>query len=64
MVLAADPDIIFNILFMFLILYIMDFFYRCYVNFDIMRRIMEQYFNLNVVQVMNITGNIFEFTEC
>ncbi|XP_046461967.1 probable cysteine--tRNA ligase, mitochondrial [Daphnia pulex] len=27
----------------------------CYVNFDIMRRIMEQYFNLNVVQVMNIT---------
>ncbi|XP_057367259.1 probable cysteine--tRNA ligase, mitochondrial [Daphnia carinata] len=27
----------------------------CYVNFDIMRRIMEQYFNLNVIQVMNIT---------
>ncbi|KAI9550338.1 putative cysteinyl-tR synthetase [Daphnia sinensis] len=27
----------------------------CYVNFDIMRRVMEQYFNLNVIQVMNIT---------
>ncbi len=65
MVLAANPD------FFFLFLYFAHvsptlyhgFFYRCYVNFDIMRRVMEQYFNLNVVQVMNITG-IFEFTEC
>lgn len=31
---------------------------RAYVNFDIMRRIMETYFDLNVVQVMNITGNM------
>lgn len=30
--------------------------YRCYMNFDIMRRVLEQYFNLNVIQVMNITG--------
>lgn len=27
----------------------------CYMNFDIMRRVLEQYFNLNVIQVMNIT---------
>lgn len=35
---------------------------RCYVNFDLMRRVMEHYFDMNIIQVMNITGINYIYT--
>ena len=33
----------------------MHFLFRCYLRFDIIRRILVNYFKINVVQVMGIT---------